>query len=217
MELNKYIDHTELKAIATTDDITQLCKEAEEYNFYAVCVNGSYVEIARRALKGTEVKVAAVVGFPLGAMSTPAKAYEAATCCDAGADEIDMVLNIGWLKSGEEEKVLQDISAVKNAIGDHVLKVIIETCYLTDEEKKLACKLALKAGAEYVKTSTGFGTGGATLEDVKLMKEVVGDKAKIKASGGIRDAKTAAKYIEAGVSRIGASAGINIVSEQHHI
>lgn len=212
MKLSKYIDHTLLKATATTEDILKLCKEAVDYDFYAVCVNGCHIDVAREALKGSDVKLAVVVGFPLGAMSTTAKALEAANYVENGVDEIDMVLNVGWLKGGEVDKVRDDIKAVKQAIGNKVLKVILETCYLTDEEKRIACELAVEAGAEYVKTSTGFGTGGATLEDVKLMKEVVGDKALIKASGGVRDAETAHIYIDAGVSRIGASAGIAIVS-----
>lgn len=214
MKLNKYIDHTLLKASATIDDILQLCKEAIEYDFYAVCVNGCHTELAYKALEGSDVKLAAVVGFPLGAMSTEAKAYEAADYIKKGADEIDMVINIGWLLAGQIEKVRDDISAVKKAIGNKLLKVIIETCYLTEEQKIIACQAALDAGSDYVKTSTGFGTGGATLEDVTLMKKVVGEKALVKASGGIKDAETAKLYIEAGVSRIGASAGIKIVSNQ---
>lgn len=213
-ELNKYIDHTVLKATATVEDIKKLCKEAVTYDFYAVCVNGCHVKLAKDELEGSEVMVAAVVGFPLGAMSTKAKAYEAKECVQQGADEIDMVINIGWLKSGESEKVEDDIRAVKEAIGNKVLKVIIETCYLTEEEKKKACQLAMAAGADFVKTSTGFGDGGATLEDVKLMKNEVGEELQVKASGGIRDAETTKKYIEAGADRIGASAGITIVTNQ---
>ncbi len=158
------------------------------------------------------MQLAIVIGFPLGSMSTEAKVFEASEGIKNGADEIDMVINVGWLKSGKSEWVKQEISKIKQAIGNKVLKVIIETCYLTQEEKRKACELAVEAKADYVKTSTGFGTGGATFEDVKLMKEVVGDKAKIKASGGVKDRATALKYISLGVSRIGTSSGIAIAA-----
>ncbi|MCF6306467.1 MAG: deoxyribose-phosphate aldolase [Flavobacteriaceae bacterium] len=212
MNLSKYIDHTILKATATPSDIKQLCKEAKEYNFYAVCVNGCYVELAKEEVEGSEVKVAAVIGFPLGAMSIGSKITEALSCVDEGADEIDMVINIGMLKSGNLEYVGDEIFALRNICKNKILKVIIETCYLSEEEKRTACQLAMNAGADFVKTSTGFGAGGATLEDVKLMKEVVGDKLKIKASGGIKDKETAKEYIALGISRIGTSSGIKIVS-----
>lgn len=207
MSIAQYIDHTNLKATATIEDIKNLCEEAKRYHFYAVCVNGCHVPLAKAALDDSKVKLAAVIGFPLGAMATVAKVDEAQICIDNGADEIDMVINIGWLKSRLNDAVLFEIKSIKDAIGDKILKVIIETCYLTQEEKETACKLAVEAGADFVKTSTGFGTGGATIEDVILMKEVVGDKAKIKASGGIKDKETALKYIELGVSRIGTSSG----------
>jgi len=213
MELSKFIDHTILKATATPLEIKQLCKEAKEYNFYAVCVNGCYVKLAKNELIHSDVKVAAVIGFPLGAMSTEAKVAETKLCISDGADEIDMVINIGILQSGNNDFVEDEISAIKNACGNKVLKVIIETCYLSEEEKITACNLAMNAGADFVKTSTGFGTGGATLDDVKLMKKVVGDTMKIKASGGIRDRETAKDYIALGISRIGTSSGIKIVSE----
>jgi len=212
MDLSKYIDHTILKATATPSDIIQLCKEAKEYNFYAVCVNGCYVKLAKAELMDSEVKVAAVVGFPLGAMSTEAKVLETTSCINNGADEIDMVINIGMLQSGNTDYVADEIFAIKKACGNQVLKVIIETCYLSEEEKRTACKLAMNSGADFVKTSTGFSTGGATASDVKLMKEVVGDKLKIKASGGIRDKETAKEFIALGISRIGTSSGIKIVS-----
>lgn len=211
-KLNKYIDHTQLKAFATPDEIKELCEEAINHDFYAVCVNGCYVSLAKEELKNSSVKIASVVGFPLGAMSTASKVAEAKEAVKDGADEIDMVINIGWLKAGELDKVEQDIAAVKKAIGDKVLKVIIETCYLTAKEKKTACELSLNAQADFVKTSTGFGTGGATIEDVKLMRQVVGDKLQVKASGGIRNTKTAKEYIEAGTDRIGTSSGIAIVN-----
>ncbi|WP_373520855.1 deoxyribose-phosphate aldolase [Aquiflexum sp.] len=214
MQLNQYIDHTILKAVATPLDIKNLCMEAKSYEFYAVCVNSGYVGLAVSMLKDSPVKVAAVVGFPLGAMSTEVKIAEALDCIENGADEIDMVINIGLLKAEHFKAVEDEITGIKEAIGDKVLKVIIETCYLTDEEKRAACKAVVKAGAEFVKTSTGFGPSGATIEDVKLMKDVVGDKVKIKASGGIKDRPTALEYIELGVSRIGTSAGIDILTEK---
>lgn len=217
MRLNQYIDHTILKAIATPRDIKNLCKEAEIYEFYAVCVNSGYVSLAVSMLKDSPVKVAAVVGFPLGAMSTEVKIAEALDCIKNGADEIDMVINIGLLKAEHTKAVEDEITEIKEAIGHKVLKVIIETCYLTEEEKRAACTAVVKAGADFVKTSTGFGTGGATIEDVKLMKEVVGDKVKIKASGGIKDRKTAMEFIELGVSRLGTSAGIDLITEKEEI
>ena len=211
MGLNKYIDHTILKATASSTDVQKLCEEAIEHEFYSVCVNGCYVADAKHLLQGTDVKVAAVVGFPLGAMTTAAKVFEAKDAVENGASEIDMVINVAKLKDGEFEFVENEIRQIKEAIGDNVLKVIIETCYLTDEEKVKACELSLVAKADFVKTSTGFGTGGATYEDVKLMKSVVGDNAKVKASGGVRDKETAQKYVELGAERLGTSSGIDIV------
>ena len=210
--VSQYIDHTLLKATATEADIIQLCKEAKEFNFYAVCINGCYVPLAKRELKNSQVKVATVIGFPLGSSSPESKVREAAIAVDYGADEIDMVMNIGFLKSQWTEAVIKEIEEVKNSIDSRILKVILETCYLTDEEIKLACQLAKKGGADFVKTSTGFGTGGATQHVVKLMVDEVGESLQIKASGGIKDAETAKKYIEMGVSRIGTSSGIEIVS-----
>ena len=211
MGLNKYIDHTILKATASNSDVQKLCEEAIEHEFYSVCVNGCYVADAKQLLQGTDVKVAAVVGFPLGAMTTAAKVFEAKEAVENGASEIDMVINVAKLKDGEFEYVENEIRQIKEAIGDNVLKVIIETCYLTDEEKVKACELSLVAKADFVKTSTGFETGGATYEDVKLMKSVVGDNAKVKASGGVRDKETAEKYVELGAERLGTSSGIDIV------
>ena len=211
MGLNKYIDHTILKATASNSDVQKLCEEAIEHEFYSVCVNGCYVADAKHLLQGTDVKVAAVVGFPLGAMTTAAKIFEAKEAVENGASEIDMVINVAKLKDGEFEYVENEIRQIKEAIRDNVLKVIIETCYLTDEEKVKACELSLVAKADFVKTSTGFGTGGATYEDVKLMKSVVGDNAKVKASGGVRDKETAEKYVELGAERLGTSSGIDIV------
>ena len=214
MQIQDYIDHTILKPTATISDIEKLCKEAIDNKFYAVCVNGCHTKLAKKQLQVSKVKLAVVIGFPLGAMSTESKVFEAQDCIANGADEVDMVINVGWMKSGKFDLVQQEISSIKKAIGAKVLKVIIETCYLSKEEKIEACELALEAGADFVKTSTGFGTGGAILEDVKLMKEVVGSKAKIKASGGIKDRATALKYIAIGVSRIGTSSGIAIASTE---
>ena len=214
MQIQDYIDHTLLKPTATISDIEKLCKEAIDHKFYAVCVNGCYTKQAKKQLQGSKVKLAVVIGFPLGAMSTESKVFEAQDCIANGADEVDMVINVGWIKSGKINLVQREISSIKKAIGAKILKVIIETCYLTKKEKIKACELALDAGADFVKTSTGFGTGGATLEDVKLMKDVVGSKAKIKASGGIKDRATALKYIALGVSRIGTSSGIAITSTE---
>ena len=211
MGLNKYIDHTILKATASSTDVQKLCEEAIEHEFYSVCVNGCYVADAKHLLQGTDVKVAAVVGFPLGAMTTASKVFEAKEAIENGASEIDMVINVAKLKDGEFDYVENEIRLIKEAIGDNVLKVIIETCYLTDEEKVKACELSLVAKADFVKTSTGFGTGGATYEDVKLMKSVVGDNAKVKASGGVRDKETAQKYVNLGAERLGTSSGIEIV------
>jgi deoxyribose-phosphate aldolase len=211
MGLNKYIDHTILKATASSSDVQKLCEEAIEHEFYSVCVNGCYVADAKQLLQGTDVKVAAVVGFPLGAMTTAAKVFEAKEAVENGASEIDMVINVAKLKDGEFDYVENEIRLIKEAIGDNVLKVIIETCYLTDEEKVKACELSLVAKVDFVKTSTGFGTGGATYEDVKLMKSVVGDNAKVKASGGVRDKETAQKYVDLGAERLGTSSGIEIV------
>ena len=211
MGLNKYIDHTILKATASSSDVQKLCEEAIEHKFYSVCVNGCYVADAKHLLQGTYVKVAAVVGFPLGAMTTAAKVFEAKEAVENGAREIDMVINVAKLKDGEFDYVENEIRLIKEAIGDNVLKVIIETCYLTDEEKVKVCELSLVAKADFVKTSTGFGTGGATYEDVKLMKSVVGDNAKVKASGGVRDKEIAQKYVDLGAERLGTSSGIEIV------
>ena len=206
MDIAKYIDYTLLKATATPADIEKLCKEALEYGFYSVCVNSGYVPLAAEQLKGSKVKVCTVVGFPLGAMSTQAKLYETSVALSQGAQEIDMVLNVGLFLSGNVAKVLDEIALLKQETGNRVLKVIIETCYLNDDQKRLASQVCVDAGADFVKTSTGFGTGGATLADVQLIREVVGDRAKIKASGGIRDKQTALQYISLGVDRIGASA-----------
>ena len=212
MKVNKFIDHTILKAAATKEDVKKLCDEAKKYGFYSVCVNGANVEYAFNQVKDSDVKVAAVVGFPLGAMATDVKVFEAKKAIEDGASEIDMVINVGALKDRNYDFVKNEIRKIKEAIGNNILKVIIETCYLTDEEKVKACELSVNANADFVKTSTGFGTGGATFEDVELMKKTVGDKAQVKASGGVKDFETAKKYIELGATRLGTSSGIAIVT-----
>ena len=213
MKLNKYIDHTLLKATATKEDIMQVCKEAIEHDFFSVCVNSCYVPLVKEALKNSDVKVCSVIGFPLGAMSTAAKVAETKQALKDGADEIDMVLNIGFLKGNDFNAVSKDIEAVKKAMPDHTLKVILETCYLDDSEILKASALAIHAGADFIKTSTGFGTGGATFNAIKLMQSAIANgNTKIKASGGIRDTKTALEYIHLGVDRIGTSNGIAIVT-----
>jgi len=212
-ELARYIDHTNLKAFATREDIKKLCDEAREYGFYAVCVNPYRVKDAKEFLRGTDIKIASVVGFPLGATFTETKVQEAIMAVRNGAEEIDMVMNIGAMKDGDYEFVERDIREVVEAVhpmGAKV-KVIIETCYLSDEEKRKACELAKNAGADFVKTSTGFGTAGAKVEDVRLMREVVGNSMGVKAAGGIHNAKEAIAMIEAGATRIGASRSVEII------
>lgn len=214
--LAKKIDHTLLKPDATLAQLHQLCTEARQYGFASVCVNSSNVPVCARLLKGSDVAVCAVVGFPLGAMSTPAKVFEAEQAINEGAQEIDMVLAIGRLKDRALDYVRGDIAdVVKLAHSKRaIVKVIIETALLTDEEKRLACRLCVEAQADFVKTSTGFSGGGATVDDVRLMKTEVGERAKIKASGGIRDRQTAMAMIEAGADRIGTSSGVAIVSDR---
>ncbi|MCK1982108.1 MULTISPECIES: deoxyribose-phosphate aldolase [Peribacillus] len=206
------IDHTLLKADATKEQIKVLCEEAREYNFASVCVNPTWVKYASELLEGSEVKVCTVIGFPLGATTPETKAFETKDAISNGAHEVDMVINIGALKDKDDELVERDIRAVVAAsTGKALSKVIIETSLLTDEEKVRACELAVKAGADYVKTSTGFSTGGATVEDITLMRKTVGPDIGVKASGGVRNTSDAQKVIEAGATRIGASAGVSIV------
>lgn len=213
--LNKYFDHTLLKAEAKPVDIEKLCAEAKEYDFYSVCVNSCYVEEAAKLLKGTDVKIAAVAGFPLGACTTETKAFETEEACRGGASEVDMVLNVGMLKAGRDSYVEEDIRAVVRAAEKYnaIVKVILETCLLTDEEVVKACNLSKTAGAHFVKTSTGFSSGGATVHHVSLMKKTVGEALQVKASGGIRDYETAKAMIDAGADRIGASATVAIMKE----
>ncbi len=206
------IDHTLLKPEATPAQIEKLCAEAAEYHFASVCVNPVYIPLAARLLKGTGVKVCCVVGFPLGAIAPEQKAAEAASCAAMGAEELDMVIHVGAAKAGDWALVQRDIEGVVKAAAGHTVKVIIETCLLTDEEKVKACEAAKAAGAHFVKTSTGFSTGGATTHDIALMRKTVGPEMGVKASGGIRDYEAAMAVIEAGANRIGASAGIAIVA-----
>ncbi|MBS7528237.1 deoxyribose-phosphate aldolase [Fusibacter paucivorans] len=214
MNLSQYIDHTLLKPEATKADVLKICREAVEYNFYSVCVNAGHVKTVSEAVADTDVKVTAVVGFPLGATTSVTKAFEANEAIENGADEIDMVLNIGALKAMDYDLVKADIEAVVKAIDKRaVLKVIIETCLLTAVEKIKACELSVEAGADFVKTSTGFNSGGATAEDIQLMRKTVGPDIGVKASGGIRDYQTAMIMIEAGATRIGASQSIAIVTQ----
>ncbi len=210
--LAKFIDHTLLKPDASAADIEKLCREALQHRFHSVCVNGSRVVQARALVEDSDVKVAAVVGFPLGAMDADAKRYETEIAIDMGAEEIDLVLNIGRLKEGDAKYVLRELRDVVEAADERPVKVIIETCLLTREEKVLACQLVVDSGAKFIKTSTGFSTGGATIEDVRLLREHVGPKFGVKASGGIRDTAAALAMIEAGATRLGTSAGIAIVT-----
>ena len=209
-ELFSHVDHTLLKPEATPAQIETLCAEALEHQTASVCVNSSYVPLARKLLNG-RVKVCAVVGFPLGAMSTQAKAFETAQAIRDGADEIDMVIHIGQLKAGNTDYVLEDIRAVKAAAGDRILKVIVETCLLTEEEKITMCRLVTESGAEYIKTSTGFSTGGATFDDVRLFRQHVGEGVKIKAAGGIRTREDMEEFLRLGASRLGTSSAVKIL------
>ena len=221
LELAKMIDHTILKADATKSDIEKLCEEAKKYNFASVCVNPYWVSLASDLLKNSTVKVCTVIGFPLGATSSESKASETEIAILHGADEVDMVINVGAMKNNKTNIVENDILSVVNSARktgktqnkNIIVKVILETCYLTKDEIKNACLCAKNAGADFVKTSTGFGTGGATVEDVSLMKETVGETMQVKASGGIRDYETAIKMIEAGATRLGTSSGVALCTK----
>ena len=212
MKLNKFIDHTILKPETTQEQVEKILSEAKEYDFASVCVNPTWVSLAADSLKDSDVKVCTVIGFPLGANTSAVKAFETEDAIANGADEIDMVINIGALKAGNDALVLDDIKAVVDASGDKLVKVIIEACLLTDDEKVRACQLSKEAGADYVKTSTGFSTGGATVADVALMRKTVGPDMGVKASGGARSYEDAIAFIEAGASRIGASSGVAIMN-----
>ncbi|MDS1003027.1 deoxyribose-phosphate aldolase [Clostridium sporogenes] len=211
MKLSKYIDHTLLKPQATEKDILKLIEEAKIYDFASVCINPSWVKLAHENLKDTDVKVCTVIGFPLGATSTSTKIYETQVAIEDGADEIDMVISVGQLKSENDEYVREEIKKIVEASKDKLVKVIIETCLLTKEEKIKACILAKEAGADYVKTSTGFSTGGAKPEDIKLMRETVGENMGVKASGGIHTKEEMETMIENGATRIGASCGVQLI------
>ncbi|MGT2926271.1 deoxyribose-phosphate aldolase [Streptococcus cuniculipharyngis] len=214
MQINKYIDHTLLKQDSSREQIDQLLAEAKAYDFASVCVNPTWVAHCAQVLSDSDVKVCTVVGFPLGATLPSVKAFETVQSIEAGADEIDMVINIGALKSGNDDLVEEDIRAVVEASGDKLVKVIIETCLLTEEEKVRACQLAVKAGADFVKTSTGFSTNGATVADVTLMRETVGPDVGVKAAGGARSLEDAQAFIQAGATRIGTSSGVAIMKGQ---
>lgn len=211
MKLNKLIDHTLLKQDASPEQIVKLCEEAKQFDFMSVCVNPAYVPLAAECLKGSDVKVCTVIGFPLGMNLTKTKIEEAELCIKQGAEEIDMVINVGMLKAGHDDYVEEEIRQLKSVAGSKILKVIIETCLLTDEEKVRACVASKKAGADFVKTSTGFSTGGATVHDVKLMRTTVGPDMGVKASGGVRTHEDLMAMVEAGASRIGTSNGTKIL------
>lgn len=211
--LAAYMDHTLLKANASKEQILEICREAKQYHFASVCVNSYWIALVAKELKGTDISPCCVVGFPLGAMLTSAKVRETRDAVSAGAKEIDMVLNIGAVKSGDWDAVKEDIAAVNAAKGSAKLKVILETCLLTDKEKVKACEISKETGADFVKTSTGFSVGGATAADVALMRRTVGEDMGVKASGGIRTLEDALDMIEAGASRLGVSAGVKIVEE----
>jgi deoxyribose-phosphate aldolase len=217
MELSQFIDHTLLKADATTTQVEKLCQEAKENQFFSVCVNSYYVKTCVELLRGSSVKVCTVVGFPLGASTMETKRFEAMKAIAEGAKEIDMVLNISAVKSQNWQYVLDDMSSLAQICHQQgaILKVILETCLLTQDEKKKACELAVKAGVDFVKTSTGFSTSGATIEDVQLMRSIVGPSIGVKASGGIRNTETAKAMIEAGATRLGTSASVEIVKGQN--
>lgn len=211
MSYNKLIDHTLLKQDAQPEQIVKLCEEAKEFDFMSVCVNPAYVPLAAECLKGSSVKVCTVIGFPLGMNLTRTKVDETKLCIAQGAQEIDMVINVGMLKAGHDDYVREEIRLLKEVAGKLILKVIIETCLLTDEEKVRACRLAKEAGADFVKTSTGFSTGGATAHDVKLMRETVGPEMGVKASGGVRTHEDLLAMVEAGANRIGSVRGTKII------
>ena len=213
--LNKYIDHTLLKPEATLSQIERLCQEAIEFDFMSVCVNPYYVNTCAKLLNDSDVKVCTVIGFPLGMNTTEIKVAETLDAIKNGADEIDMVINVGALKDGKFDYVRDEIASIKNVCGERVLKVILETCLLTPEEIEQACVCAVEAGANFVKTSTGFSTGGATVEDVTLMKKTVGDRAEVKASGGVRSYEDAVLMIDAGATRLGTSGGVSLMQGKH--
>ena len=214
MELNRLIDHTLLKQNATFEQIRKLCEEAREMNFKTVCVNPTWIQDCKKLLTGSNTEVCTVIGFPLGAMTTAAKAFEAKNAIEQGADEVDMVINIGCLKDSQMDEVVEDIRQVKQACGQHVLKVIIETCLLSKEEKIRACQACVEAGADFVKTSTGFSSAGATVEDVVLMKETVANHCQVKAAGGVKTYEDLLNMVKAGADRIGTSSGVALLQKK---
>ena len=214
MKLSKYIDHTLLKANATKEQIINLCNEAKTYDFRTVCVNPSYITTCVEELKDSDVEVCTVIGFPLGMMTPEAKAFEAKDAIEKGANEVDLVLNIGHLKDKDYMYVINEIKKVKEACGEHTLKVIIETCLLSDEEKVAACVCVMNGGADFVKTSTGFSTAGATFHDVEILKKTVGDKCFVKAAGGVKTHEDFLKMIELGADRIGTSSGVKLLNKE---
>ncbi|AGN24197.1 deoxyribose-phosphate aldolase [Erysipelothrix rhusiopathiae] len=214
MKLSKYIDHTLLKQNATEAQIRVLCDEAKEYDFMSVCINPGFVSLCNELLSGTDVKVCTVIGFPLGANTTEVKVFETKNALENGADEIDMVINVSALKDKKYDLIENEIRSIKDACGENILKVIIETCLLEDDEIVKVCELAVAAGADFVKTSTGFSTGGATFEAVKLMKDTVKNQASVKASGGVRSQEDMESMIEAGATRIGTSSGVALVKNE---
>lgn len=214
MKLSKYIDHTLLKQNATEAQIRVLCDEAKEYDFMSVCINPGFVSLCNELLSGTDVKVCTVIGFPLGANTTEVKVFETKNALENGADEIDMVINVSSLKDKKYDLIENEIRSIKDACGENILKVIIETCLLEDDEIVKVCELAVAAGADFVKTSTGFSTGGATFEAVKLMKDTVKNQASVKASGGVRSQEDMESMIEAGATRIGTSSGVALVKNE---
>ncbi len=213
MEYNKYIDHTNLKAFASLEDIVKLCSEANYYKFKSVCINPAYIETAKELLKGTDILICTVIGFPLGQNTTDVKVFEVTDSISKGADEVDVVLNVAEMKNKNYDYILNELKEIVKAADGVLVKLILETCYLTDEEIIKACKLATEAKVDFVKTSTGFGTGGATVEAVKLMKENIADNMQVKASGGVRTKDDFLKMIEAGATRIGTSNGVQIMEE----
>ncbi len=213
MELNRLIDHTVLKPDATDDDVRRLCAEAREYDFFSAVVNTHFVPLVAEEVSGTRVKVCSIAGFPLGAVDSEVKAFEARRAVERGADEIDMVVNVGAIKAGDWDFVRRDIGLVKKGCGEALLKVIIEAALLTDEEKMSVCRAVMDAGAQFVKSSTGFGPPGANPDDIRLMRETVGPDFGVKASAGIRTAASALELVEAGANRIGTSSGVQIMAE----
>lgn len=212
-DLARMIDHTLLRPYATIREIEKLCEEAKKYSFYSVCVNPYYIPFVKEFLNGTDIKICTVIGFPLGANTTKVKVYEVREALSLGAEEFDMVINLGALKDRKKEYLIKEIKEIVEAAEGNTVKVIIETCYLSDEEKIWATEIVKEGGAHFVKTSTGFGTSGATESDVKLLKEIAGDKLKVKAAGGIKSLEQALKMIEAGAERIGTSNGVSIINE----